>query len=76
MIVAEPISSRSTDGLASAIRQRIVDACGLPVGEVLLVEKGTITRNDEWPRCSGPRSKRASSQVRCEVVRARVDLAC
>jgi acyl-CoA synthetase (AMP-forming)/AMP-acid ligase II len=44
VIVAEPISSRSTDGLASAIRQRIVDACGLPVDEVLLVEKGTITR--------------------------------
>jgi fatty-acyl-CoA synthase len=44
VIVAEPISSRSTDGLASAIRQRIVDACGLPVDVVLLVEKGTITR--------------------------------
>jgi fatty-acyl-CoA synthase len=44
VIVAEPISSSSTDGIASAIRQRIVDACGLPVDEVLLVEKGTITR--------------------------------
>jgi acyl-CoA synthetase (AMP-forming)/AMP-acid ligase II len=44
VIVAEPISSKSTDGLVSAIRQRIVDACGLPVDEVLLVEKGTVTR--------------------------------
>jgi fatty-acyl-CoA synthase len=44
VLVAEPISSRATDGLASAIRQRIVDVCGLPVDEVLLVEKGTITR--------------------------------
>src|SRR5262249_28038245 len=44
VLVAEPVDSKSVDGLASAIRQRIVDVCGLPVDEVLLVVKGTITR--------------------------------
>jgi fatty-acyl-CoA synthase len=44
VLVAEPTNSKSTDGLANAIRQRIVDVCGLPVDDILLVEKGTITR--------------------------------